>query len=87
MFSTDRKTVTLVCKNDCMDAIIDRFGEKVAVSEHDGENFKVNVELAVNNVFFSWIFGFCGKVKIVAPEDVKEQYREMLVAAVQDSNV
>ena len=54
-------------------------------SEHDDENFMVNVEVAVNNVFFSWIFGFGGKVKIAGPEDVKNQYRDMLVTAVEEA--
>jgi len=81
MFSTERQTVELVCGNDMMGALIDRFGEDVTTYAYDMENFKAEVEVAVNNIFFTWVAGFGGKVKIKAPEDVKQGYREMLKAA------
>ena len=40
------------------------------------------VNVAVSHVFYSWVFGFCGKVKIKGPENVKEKYAEMLRNAV-----
>ena len=61
-----------------MDAIIDRFGEDVPTYAFDIENFKAEVEVAVNKLFFMWVFGFEGKVKIKGPQDVKEQYQEMI---------
>jgi len=57
-----------------MDAIIDRFGEDVTTCACDMENFHTIVEVAVNNVLFSWIVGFYGLVKIKSPADVKERY-------------
>lgn len=78
MFSTDRKNVTLLCENRMMDAIVDRFGEKVATEVADPEHFAAHVEVAVNNVFFSWIFGFLGKVVIASPDDVREDYEKMV---------
>ena len=32
-------------------------------------------------MFFGWLFGFEGKVKIKSPEDVKEKFRKMIDAA------
>lgn len=78
MFSTDRREVELICNNDVMDAIIDRFGEDVSTYAFDMENFKVEVEVAVNKLFFMWIFGFEGKVIIRNPIDVKRQYEKMI---------
>lgn len=34
--------------------------------------------------FFGWAFGFNGKVQILAPESVKEQYRQMITKADED---
>ena len=78
MFSSERQTVELVCDNKVVDAIIDRFGEKVDITIVDDEHFKVAAEVAVNNVLFSWIVGFGGLVKIAAPEDVREEYKEFV---------
>lgn len=35
---------------------------------------RVTVNMAVSNEFYSWIFGFWGKVKIKAPQIIKEHY-------------
>lgn len=45
-------------------------------------SFRAVVNVAVSHVFYSWMFGFGGKVKIKGPENIKEEYAEMLRAAV-----
>lgn len=79
--SAERIQVKLLCDNDLMDAIIDRFGKSVKTKRMDEGHFETDVAVAVNSVFFSWIFGFGGKVKIAAPEVVSEQYAAMVRAA------
>ena len=81
MYNSGTKTVELICDNCVMDAIIDRFGESVQTYANDMETFRAVVDIAVNHVFFGWLFGFEGKVKIKSPEDVKEKYRKMIDAA------
>ena len=83
MFNSPHEEVELVCDNEVMDSIIDRFGEDVVTYTLDEKSFKAVVNIAVSNVFYSWIFGFGGKVKISSPEPVKERYAEMLRLTVQ----
>lgn len=82
MFNSEHEEVELICDNEVMDSIIDRFGEDIATYANDMTSFRVVVNIAVSHVFFSWVFGFGGKVKIKGPENVKEKYSEMLQAAV-----
>lgn len=82
MFSSAREEVELVCDNDVMDSIIDRFGEDVTTYANDMTSFRAVVNIAVSHVFYSWVFGFGGKVKIKGPDNVKKKYAEMLNAAV-----
>ena len=65
-----------------MDSIIDRFGEDVVTYANDMTSFRAVVKVAVNHVFYSWIFGFGGKVKIKTPIEVKDEYIAMLNAAI-----
>lgn len=83
MFNCEHEEVELVCDNDVMDSIIDRFGEDVTTYAYDMNAFRAVVNVAVSHVFYSWVFGFCGKVKIKGPENVKEKYAEMLSNAVR----
>jgi len=78
MYDAPRAEVELLCDNSIMDAIIDRFGPNVHTYAGDLQNFRVIEEVAIGKVFFNWIFGFEGKVRIKGPENVKEQYRKMV---------
>jgi predicted DNA-binding transcriptional regulator YafY len=84
MYNGDHKEVELICDNSVMDSIIDKFGEEVKVYANDMDSFRIIVNLAVSHIFYSWVFGFGGKVKIKAPLDIKECYDEMLRKAYAD---
>ena len=82
MYNGDRKQIELICDNDLMDAIIDKFGKDVDVSAYDEKSIKVKAITSVGNVFYSWIFGFGGRVHINSPNDVKGEYAKMVAAAI-----
>ena len=81
MYNGDHKEVELICDNSVMDAIIDKFGEDIKVYANDMDSFRIIVNLAVSHVFYSWVFGFGGKVRIKAPIDVRNGYVKMLETA------
>ncbi len=78
MYSGDRREVELVCDNSVMDSIIDRFGENVKVYANDMESFRIIIKTSISHIFYSWVFGYGGKVKIRGPVDVKDGYVEMV---------
>lgn len=78
MYNGERKQIELVCSNDLMDAIIDKFGKDVSVLANDMKSFRVLVTTSVGSVFYSWVFGFGGRVSIKAPEEVKAEYAKMV---------
>lgn len=51
---------------------------------YDMTSFRVQTEVSASPTFFGWVFGFNGKVQILAPENLKEQYRQMLTKATED---
>lgn len=81
MYGGNVQRVELLCNSDVMDSIIDRFGYDVETELQDDDHFIARAEVAVNNVFFGWVFGFGRKVKILTPENVVKQYREMVINA------
>lgn len=78
MYDSPRCEVELICHNSLMDAIIDKFGPDVTTYACDQENFRVVVNVAVSHVFYSWVFGFKGLVKIKNPEFICREYDRML---------
>ncbi len=67
MFSGDQVSVKLECDNDLMKYIIDRFGEKINVEEKTDRTFETTVDVELSPTFYSWIFQFAGKIRILAP--------------------
>ncbi len=84
MFNSEHAEVELICDNEVMDSIIDKFGTDVTTYANNMTSFRAVVNVAVNHVFYSWVFGFGGKVKIKGPEDVRKKYMEMLLSAVNN---
>ena len=56
----------------------------VTTLAYDMTSFRVQTEVSASPTFFGWVFGFNGKVQILAPESVKEQYRQMIAKADED---
>ena len=86
MFSGDEVEVDLQCDNSLMKTMIDRFGENVKTLAYDMTSFRLITEVSVSPTFFGWVFGFDGKVKILGPKNVKEQYYKMISETMNSLN-
>jgi predicted DNA-binding transcriptional regulator YafY len=74
----DGKVHFRITAKDAKEVVIDRFGTDVKVVENRETEFIIEVEIAVNHVFYSWVFGFGGKVRIEGPNHVRESYHHMV---------
>ena len=73
----DAAEVTLLCKNETMRSVIDRFGETVNTIPVDTKHFRAIVNVAPTPPFFAWIFTFGGAIRIEKPAAIQEKMREM----------
>ena len=76
--------VTLECINELAGVVIDRFGYDVWMCPHGEDHFRARVPVAVSSQFFGWITGIGFGMRIVGPEDVRQQYKEYLQNAIQN---
>ncbi|MCI7472594.1 MAG: WYL domain-containing protein [Clostridiales bacterium] len=77
MYNDDSAEVTLLCKNETMRSVIDRFGETVNTIPVDTKHFRAIVNVAPTPPFFAWIFTFGGAIRIEKPAAIQEKMREM----------
>ena len=75
IFDTSHKKVIWRCEKG---------HEWEAAVAYDMTSFRVQTEVSASPTFFGWVFGFNGKVQILAPESVKKQYRQMIAKANED---
>ena len=87
MYDGEKVMVDLRCDNSLMKTVIDRFGEDVQTLAYDMVSFRVLAEVSASPTFFGWVFGFGGKVQILGPENVKEQYKQMVLNACNQADM
>ena len=79
MFAPDPvQAVTLRCRNDMVDAVVDQFGENIHPENITEETFDVTLRVSPGNTFFGWLFQYSDKMEILSPENVREAYRKKL---------
>ncbi len=84
MYNCQRYLVTMRCDKSMMNAVIDNFGINVKTQVLGEDEFKVEAEVATSPVFYRWVFGFGGKVKILSPKSVREEYAKMVREAMEN---
>lgn len=78
MYDGNDCRVTLLCENDLMKHIIDRFGEKVFTAPVDDKHFVVETTVSLSQTFYGWVFSFGGKMKITAPQQAIDGFEAIL---------
>ena len=68
MYPDDLCTVELLCENEVMRSVIDRFGEEVSTVTADDGHFKAIVEVAPSPPFFAWVLPSAARSKSSAPQ-------------------
>ena len=78
LFDSRHEVVELLCENTMMSTVLDHFGSKIRPKQIDKEHFSVAVEVSISPTFFAWIFEFGGKIRIVSPRRVVDEYIDLL---------
>ncbi len=77
MYGGEAQEVELVCDNEIMKLVIDKFGLGIKTERISETQFKTKVTVATSKTFYAWAFRFAGQMQITAPENVKQEYMNM----------
>lgn len=86
MFEGEECEIELLCENDTMKYIIERFGEGVRTERVDDDHFSATATVALSRMFYGWVFQFGGKIKLLSPDNVVDEYNKMLDDARRQQN-
>lgn len=75
MFSGRLETVELMCDNEILEPMLDRFGERVNTRFFDDEHFLLRTEVAINKGVASWIMQFGKQITVRFPEELRDMVR------------
>ena len=77
MYSGNLTDVKLRFHRELVNVVIDRFGTDVMLIPDGEDYFNFTVKVAVSPMFLSWVIGFGDKAKILYPQQVAEQCKEL----------
>lgn len=78
MYEGTESEITLLCENELMTYVIDRFGENVPVTPADKDHFSAIVKVSLSQTFYGWVFSFGGRMKILAPQEAVDSFQKLL---------
>lgn len=78
MFGGEEQKVKIEFHNSLVGVVLDKFGTDTTMTQTSDELFSVCVKVAVSPVFFSWVFTFGDKVRILAPECVVTEAKDRI---------
>ena len=78
MYEGTESEITLLCENELMTYVIDRFGENVPVTPADKDYFSAIVKVSLSQTFYGWVFSFGGRMKILAPQEAVDSFQKLL---------
>lgn len=81
MYPAEQRWVRLAFDRALVGAMIDRFGQDAPMQQLDTQTYSLYAPVRVGAPFFGWVFQFCGGVRILAPDDIRERMLLMLEAA------
>lgn len=76
MYTGPECEITLICDNNLIGKVIDRFGKSfvcIPISDHA---FKAVVRASIGPTFFGWLFQYAGKMTLAGPSEVLNEYNK-----------
>ena len=81
MYAGEAVDVKLRFHQSLVNVVIDRFGKDTMLIPDGEEHFVFTVKVAVSPMFLSWVIGFGGKAKVLYPQSVIDQCKQMCLDA------
>lgn len=78
MFGGKAEFVSLLCDNSLAGVIIDRFGNEQVLIKRSDDKFEISVKVVLSPQFYSWVFGFSGRIKILSPQKACDEFAGQL---------
>lgn len=78
MFKGEDHKVTLLCDQSLINVVVDRFGENAIMTKSDDGKFTVSANILVAPTFYSWVFTFGDKMKILSPQKVVDEMKALV---------
>ncbi len=72
MYGGEQSKAELICDNNLLEQVIDRFGDTPTILPYDENRFLLVVDTMISNGLIAWIMQFSGGITVKAPQNLKD---------------
>ena len=83
MYAGEENLVTMQVDNSVISYVFDRFGRDILTEYKNDRTSLATVRVTLSPPFYSWVFQFGGKIKILSPEKAVKDYRSLIIKGLQ----
>ena len=83
MHGGDLAAVTLSFPENLTGVMLDRFGKEVSLKK-ESDKFTIRTDVVISDHFFVWLAGLGKDVRIVSPDNIRQQYKQYLSDILED---
>lgn len=83
MFAGDSVNVKMRFHVELLNVVIDRFGHDIMLIPDGPDHFNFTIPVVVSPMFLSWVIGFGSKAKILFPESVAKQCKDLCMQVIE----
>ena len=76
MYGGETSSVRLRCASRFASDVLDQFGSSVIMLQSNDEYFDCSVRVVVSKLLFSWLMRYGSGIRILAPDNVIEEFKE-----------
>lgn len=76
--------ITLYCSDELMNSVVDKFGNDFDFERVGSDHFRAKVHVNASGTFWGWLFEYAGRMKVEAPAEAVQMYRQRLIEALAD---
>ena len=78
MYPGEAVTAEIKFDNSLMNAVIDRFTERVVTQKVDDDHFMITVDVQLSPTFYGWLFKFGDKAELISPQKAVDEAKNIL---------
>ena len=72
MYGGEQSKAELICDNNLLEQVIDRFGDTPTILPYDENRFLLMVDTMISNGLIAWIMQFSGGITVKSPQKLKK---------------
>lgn len=86
MYNGEEIELELICSNELLDLMIDKFGSNATIVNKMKNRFYIKTSVFFSEGLVEWLFQYCDRIRILSPKKLKDRIQKKAQATIEALN-